>query len=132
MTRATIVLLCLPLLSSCKLLQLPLRVAGGVAEGTATAVKAPGKAHKERKQRKEAERKKQEARERAARGSGGNLSGESPGFGSSPSLGGSTSLGGEGIPLEADSTIIPNPADVPVPLTPQRTGTDPPLPDFGE
>lgn len=129
MIRVSILLLFLPLLSSCKLLQLPLRVAGGVAEGTATVVKAPGKAHKERKQRKEAERKKQEARERAARGSGGDLSGESPGLGSSTSLGGGgTSLGGGGIPLDADPSIIPNPADLPAP--PPRA--DPPLPDFGE
>ncbi|MCH7228845.1 hypothetical protein [Haloferula sp. A504] len=129
MIRPALAILILPLLPSCKLVQVPFRVAGGVVEGTTHVVTAPGRAIDKRKDRKEAEKKKQEARERAARGSGGTLSGESPGFGSSPSLGGGTNLGGEGIPLEADPSIIPNPADLPAP-PPNRV--DPPLPEFDD
>ncbi|MGB1128683.1 MAG: hypothetical protein ACPG4K_01435 [Haloferula sp.] len=106
----SIPLLCL-LLCSCGLLRAPVRVAGGVAQGTAqlgrAAVTKPKEAHEKRKAKKEAERRNREAKEAAARGAGGNLGGSSASFGSNPTF------GSGGIPLpdpmESDPTVGPDP-----------------------
>lgn len=98
------------LMCSCGLLRAPVRLAGGMAQGTAqlgrAAVTKPKEAHEKRKAKKEAERRNREAEEAAARGAGPSLEG-SPSFGSGPSL------GGEGTPLpdpmESDPTVGSDP-----------------------
>jgi hypothetical protein len=83
-------------LCSCGLLRAPIKIAGGVAQGTArlghAAVTKPKEAHEKRKARKEAERRDQEARDAAARGAG-------PTFGDGPSFGSNPTFGTEGTPL---------------------------------
>ena len=136
MTRPFVLLPILPLLSSCALVQAPLRLAGGAIEGTARATRAaataPGRAYEKHQKKKEKDRRQQEAKDRVARGSGGNLGGESTGFGSSPSFGDSSSFG-SGVPLDGEAPVIPDPPENPGRATtnPPATGTDPPLPDFG-
>jgi hypothetical protein len=51
-------------LTSCKLVQMPFRVVGGVTKGTAQAVKKPINAHKQRKAEKEKEKAKEEAKKK--------------------------------------------------------------------
>ena len=131
MNRPLTLLALLPLLTSCALVQAPVRLVGGAARVTRAAVTAPGKAYDRHQKRKEAERRSNQAKDRAARGSGGNLGGSSSSFGSSPSLGGATSFGesptlGDGIPIDGRSPVVPDTRVDP------GSAADPPLPDFGE
>ncbi|BCX48761.1 hypothetical protein HAHE_26690 [Haloferula helveola] len=110
--------LCCTILPSCKLLQAPVRVAGGLARGTAqvteAAFKAPGEAMEKRKQRKEAEERGREARESASRGSGPSLSGSGGDFGGSPSFGSGGATFGDGTPIEGPTSLDPGLPTMPV------------------
>lgn len=131
MNRLLILLPCLALLSSCKLLQLPVRAVGGVARGTSELVQAPGRAYDKRKARKEAEKRQREAKENAARGGNPTLDGSSSSFGSGgPAFGESPSLDG-GTALDGSPSTLPEPVEGGPGPTPSPASADPPLPDFG-
>jgi len=102
-------------LCSCGLIRAPIKMAGGVAKGTAqlgrAAVTKPVELHKKRKEDKETARRQRETKEAAARGTGPSL-GESSSFGTNPTFGtGGTLLPG---PMESDPTVNSDPP-LPVP-----------------
>lgn len=97
-------------LSGCGLLRAPVKVVGGVVQGTAHVTKAaataPGKAWDKRKRRKEeselsGDSPRQGGEAADLGGSGARLDGEAPNFG-----GQGINFGGEGTPLGAESTPL--------------------------
>ena len=107
--------MCLIILSlalcSCGVVKAPVRLAGGLAKGTAklgkAAVTKPKEAYDKRQARKKAEQERAETREAAARDRGGRL-------GTNDGMGSGVSLGGSGPSLD-----FPPPAEQEPPLPPE-------------
>ena len=111
------------LTASCGLLRAPVKVVGGLVQGTAkvtkAAVDAPKEALDKRRARKEAEARNEESRGKSGRDAGPDLGNPPPVGGQAPSLDGSA-----GPPLPAGSGPV-LPADG-QPLDPDAP---PPLPE---
>jgi hypothetical protein len=117
--RMGLAIMVVAILPSCGLLRAPVKIVGGVVQGTTkvtkAAVDAPKEAWDKRKARKEAESRDAEARRKSGRDAGPTMGDPSPVGGQAPDIGGGSgppipTSGGPSLP---DGGQPLDPADLP-------------------